>query len=75
MKLTDIQIGVMQFVVICIFFYIEALIHYNIGKTGHIAFNIPSLRNNCKIIGIITVFAALSTGVTYLLKMWLSNSL
>ena len=51
------------------------LTDYNIGKTGHIAFNIPSLRNNCKIIGIITVFAALSTGVTYLLKIWLSNSL
>ena len=75
MRLSDMQIGIIQFSVTCIFFYIEALLHYNIGKTGKFSFNIPPLQDNFKIISIIALFAAAVSAVTYLLEMWLSNSL
>ena len=75
MRLSDMHIGILQFSVTCIFFYIEALLHYNIGKTGKLSFNIPPLQDNFKIISIISLFAAVVSAVTYLLEMWLSNSL
>ena len=73
MVLNNIQIGVIQFIVTCCFFYMEALLHYNIGKTGRICCNYPKLTDNIKIISIIATFATLSTITTYLIKNKLSK--
>ena len=44
------KIGIIQFSVTTVFFYIEALIHYNMGKYGTFAFTIPDFKHNIKII-------------------------
>ena len=75
MKLSAIQIGIIQFFVTCIFFYIEALMHYNMGRHGKISCTVPPLRENFKMFGIIAVFAALSSGATYLLEKFLTESI
>jgi|TARA_B110000259_G_scaffold183182_1_gene228060 hypothetical protein len=73
MKISAIKIVIIQFIVTCCFFYIEALMHYNIGKTGEIACNIPPLQDNLKIMGIISIFSALTSIVTFLLEKWLTK--
>ena len=75
MKLSALKIAIIQFTVTCCFFYIEALMHYNIGKTGKISSNIPPLDDNLKIMSIIATFAALTSMVTYLLEKWLTLNL
>ena len=49
MELSALQITSIQFIVTCCFFYMEALLHYNIGKTGNICCNYPVLKDNLKI--------------------------
>ena len=68
MELSALQIASIQFIVTCCFFYMEALLHYNIGKTGGICCNYPILKDNLKIMSIIATFATLSTIATYLIK-------
>lgn len=68
MELSRIQYSIIQFFVICLIFYIEALIHYNIGKFGHVAFNLPSFRQNLLIIGIIMFFSFISSCIIYFLE-------
>ena len=41
-----IKEGFVQFVTTVMFFYIEALIHYNIGKHGYLKFTFPKLKEN-----------------------------
>ncbi len=65
MELTQLQFSLIQFSVTCFIFYIEALIHYNIGKYGHIAFNLPSFRQNILIIGIIMFSSCISSCIVY----------
>ena len=38
---------IMPFIVTTCFFYIEAVIHYNIGKKGYIAFKLPPIKKIC----------------------------
>jgi hypothetical protein len=60
------------FVTLC-FFYVEAIIHYNMGKYDKIGFKIPHLNENLKIIAIISFFSLMSSGATYFLGMYLSK--
>ena len=70
MTLTYIQKSIIQFVVVCCFFYVEAIIHFNIGKTGKLSFAIPDCRENIKIFCIIVFFAGLSSFVTYIIETY-----
>tara|TARA_B110000902_G_scaffold227039_1_gene266085 strand:- start:106 stop:330 length:225 start_codon:yes stop_codon:yes gene_type:complete len=71
--ITDLQAIVIPFIVTLCFFYVEAIIHYNMGKYDKIGFKMPSLHENFKIIAIISVFSLMSSGVTYLLEMYFSK--
>lgn len=73
MELSALHIAYIQFIVTCCFFYMEALLHYNIGKTGSICCNYPVLKDNLKIMSIIATFAILSTITTYIIKNKLSK--
>lgn len=68
MNLSSSQITCIQFIVTCCFFYMEALLHYNIGKTGDMCCNYPILKDNLKIMSIIAIFSALSSVMTNLIK-------
>ena len=46
--ITDLQAIVIPFVVTVCFFYVEAIIHYNMGKYDKIGFKIPHLHENFK---------------------------
>jgi hypothetical protein len=71
--ITDLQAIVIPFVVTVCFFYVEAIIHYNMGKYDKIGFKIPHLHENFKIIAIISVFSLISSGVTNLLEIHFSK--
>ena len=68
-----LQLVCIQFIVTSLFFYIEALMHYNIGKSGYISFSIPPIRQNFLIMGIILCFSFVSSVVTYFLEIYLTN--
>ena len=46
------------------FFYIEALIHYNIGKYGALGISFPNWKQNKLIIGVIAIFSFVSCIIT-----------
>ena len=71
--ITDLQAIVIPFVVTTCIFYIEALIHFHMGKYNKIGIEIPPFNENIKIVSIITGFAFLSSGITYLLEMYFSK--
>jgi len=49
-------------IVTIFFFGIEALLHYNIGKTGNISlFHFPTMKESLKLIVTIAIFAIAST--------------
>ena len=68
--ITNLQDIIIPFFVTFCFFYVEAIIHYNMGKYDKIGFNIPHLHENFKIIAIISIFSLLSSGATYLVEMY-----
>ena len=72
-ELTQFQIIVIPFIVTLFFFYIEALIHYNMGRYGEITCDLPPSHENWKMIGIISVFSLLSSLVTYYIEMHYSK--
>jgi|TARA_R110002074_G_scaffold112908_2_gene241348 tetrahydromethanopterin S-methyltransferase subunit D len=52
-----------------IFFTIEAILHYNIGKTGNISFfHFPKMKEALKILFTIVIFATASTLVTHYIE-------
>jgi hypothetical protein len=55
------------FVTIC-FFYIEALIHYNIGKKGTLGISFPKWKQNKLIISVIAVFSFASCIITRIVE-------
>ena len=57
-----------QFFVTIGFFYIEALIHYNIGKKGRLGLSIPNWKQNKLILGVIGVFSFVSCMATALVQ-------
>ena len=71
--ITNLRAIVIPFIVTLCFFYVEAVIHYNMGKYDKIGFKIPHLHENFKIIAIISVFSLMSSGVTYLLEIYFSK--
>ena len=64
----DFKTIAIPFIVTLFFFYIEALIHYNMGRYGKITCDLPPSHENWKMIGIISGFSLLSSIVTYYLK-------
>ena len=58
---------IIPFVVTTCFFYIEAVIHYNIGKKGYIAFKLPPMKKNMLIISIILFFSIISSCISHLI--------
>ena len=56
-----------QFFSTIVLFYIEALIHYNIGRKGTIGLRIPSWKKNRMILGVIVVFSLVSCVITSIL--------
>jgi len=60
-----IKEGFVQFVTTVMFFYIEALIHYNIGKHGYLKFTFPKLKENLLILLVIIIFSCLSSMASY----------
>ena len=69
----DFQTIAIPFMVTLFFFYIEALIHYNMGRYGEITCDLPPSHENWKIIGIISGFSLISSIVTYYLKNYYLN--
>ncbi len=46
MEFSPTHIKIIAFFVTSFFFLIEALIHYNMGKSGRFSFSIPEKKNN-----------------------------
>ena len=65
---------IIQFFSTILVFYIEAVAHYNTGKTGRLnilKLKIPSLKETSLILIIITIFAFISSTLTYYLNLYL----
>lgn len=58
---------IIPFVVTTFFFYIEAVLHYNIGKKGYIAFKLPPMKKNILIVSIILFFSFISSCISHLI--------
>ena len=58
---------IIPFLVTTFFFYIEAVLHYNIGKKGYIAFKLPPMKKNVLIISIILFFSFISSCISHLI--------
>ena len=48
MEFNSTHIKIIAFFVTSFFFLIEALIHYNMGKSGRFSFSIPEKKTICK---------------------------
>lgn len=69
MNFNNIYAFIIPFIVTICFFYVEALLHFNMGKNnGKISLALPPLKENFKILGIITFFSFLSSTTTYYLE-------
>ena len=69
MEITSFHIKVIAFFVTSFFFFIEALIHYNMGKNGKFSISIPNKKSICKILLIIFFFSFLSSGTVYIIEL------
>ena len=58
---------IISFLVTTFFFYIEAVLHYNIGKKGYIAFKLPPIKKSLLIISIILFFSFISSCISHLI--------
>ena len=61
------------FTVTCITFYVEALTHYTIGKSGRIGFDIPPFKENVMVISTIMLFSFISSGAIYIVEKILDS--
>lgn len=62
------------FVTTTLFFIVEALLHYNIGKTGHITLQkIPSLREFVKIVAVVMVVSFISVSVSEFITTYIGE--
>ena len=57
--------SIIQFIITVCFFYVEALIHYNIGKHGTFKFSLPKFKENLLIFLVIVLFSCLSSMTSY----------
>tara|TARA_X000000368_G_C22734660_1_gene581054 strand:- start:60 stop:281 length:222 start_codon:yes stop_codon:yes gene_type:complete len=60
--------NIVQFLVTVCLFYVEALIHFNIGKKGSLGVSFPNWKQNKLIIGVIAVFSFVSCLLTALVQ-------
>jgi len=60
---------IISFFVTTIFFFFEAIIHYNIGKYGKIGFQFPKYTHILKIISTIFLFSFLSCCMTHYIQI------
>ena len=67
---TDFQTIAIPFIVTLFFFYIEALIHYNMGRYNEIKCDLPPAHENRDMIIIISFFSLLSSVTTYYLEQY-----
>tara|TARA_B000000477_G_C5892385_1_gene142844 strand:- start:25 stop:252 length:228 start_codon:yes stop_codon:yes gene_type:complete len=75
MEFNSTHIKIIAFFVTSFFFLIEALIHYNMGKSGKFSFTIPEKKTICKILLIIFFFSFLSSGTMYFIEKIIINHL
>jgi len=61
------------FTVTCMIFYIEALTHYNIGKSGKLGFGIPPFKENIMVISTIMLFSFISSGIIFIVERLLDS--
>ena len=73
MELSKFEIKVIAFFITSFFFLIEALIHYNMGKSGKFSISIPDKKSVCKIMLIIFFFSFLSSGTMYFIELLLKH--
>ena len=71
--ISNLQAIIIPFIVTLFFFYIEACIHFHMGKYGTIGCKIPPFKQNIRMIGIISIFTLLSVSVTYLLELYVTK--
>ena len=62
-----------QFAVTVFLFYIEAVIHFNIGKKGRLGFNLPKWKDNKLILAVIVTFSFLSCLLTNMVESLLDH--
>jgi hypothetical protein len=74
MDITNLETLVIPFCVTLFFFYIEALIHYNMGRYNEIKCDLPPTTENRDMIIIIAIFSLLSTITTYYLEIYFSKT-
>jgi len=66
----SVWITVTSLLVTAIFFTLEALIHFNIGKSGHISLRLlPDRKELIRIISVVLLFSLLSAATTELLTI------
>ena len=75
MEFSPTHIKIIAFFVTSFFFLIEALIHYNMGKSGRFSFSITEKKTVCKILLIIFFFSFLSSGTMYFVEKFIKNYL
>ncbi len=73
MDITNLETLVIPFCVTLFFFYIEALIHYNMGRYNEIRCDLPPNIENRDMIIIIAFFSLLSTITTYYLEIYFAK--
>ena len=59
------QESIVHFIITVCFFYIEALLHYNIGKHGTFKLSFPKFKENLLIFLIIVLFSCFSSMTSY----------
>jgi len=72
-EINNLEALVIPFCVTLFFFYIEALIHYNMGRYNEIKCDLPPTHENRDMIIIIGCFSLLSTITTYYLEQYFSK--
>ena len=60
--------NIVQFLVTICLFYVEALIHFNIGKKGNLGISFPNWNQNKLILGVIALFSFISCVVTSVIQ-------
>ena len=66
---------IISFFITTIFFFIEAVIHYNIGKYGYIGFQLPTYKHILKILSTILFFSFLSCCATHYILIALDQTI
>ena len=67
-----VRLTLVSFAVTTLFFTLEALLHYNIGKTGKLGLShFPPAKEALEIVGVVMIFAALSAATAILIQKYM----